>query len=78
MANRLNRNNVDESAEDIHNDVSQLADTLEEVLKSWGSDAKDEADAARKSPGAAERDACPSEREQPCAAGRSRCRRLCR
>ena len=48
MANRLNRNNVDESAEDIHNDVSQLADTLEEVLKSWGSDAKDEADAARK------------------------------
>lgn len=28
MANRLNRNNVDESAEDIHNDVSQLADTL--------------------------------------------------
>ncbi|HFR4133084.1 TPA: hypothetical protein ACHVJ7_005159, partial [Raoultella ornithinolytica] len=26
MANRLNRNNVDESAEDIHNDVSQLAD----------------------------------------------------
>ncbi len=50
MANRLNRNNVDESAEDIHNDVSQLADTLEEVLKSWGSDAKDEADAARKKP----------------------------
>ena len=48
MANRVNRNNVDESAEDIHNDVSQLADTLEEVLKSWGSDAKDEADAARK------------------------------
>lgn len=48
MANRANRNNVEESAEDIHNDVSQLADTLEEVLKSWGSDAKDEADAARK------------------------------
>ena len=43
MANRANRNNVEESAEDIHNDVSQLADTLEEVLKSWGSDAKDEA-----------------------------------
>ena len=39
MANRANRNNVEESAEDIHNDVSQLADTLEEVLKSWGSDA---------------------------------------
>jgi ElaB/YqjD/DUF883 family membrane-anchored ribosome-binding protein len=48
MANRVNRNNLDESAEDIHNDVSQLADTLEEVLKSWGSDAKDEAEAARK------------------------------
>ena len=48
MANRANRNNVEESAEDIHNDVSQLADTLEEVLKSWGSDAKDEAEAARK------------------------------
>lgn len=56
MANRANRNNVEESAEDIHNDVSQLADTLEEVLKSWGSDAKDEAEAARKSAGAAERD----------------------
>ena len=48
MANHVNRNNFDENAEDIHNDVSQLADTLEEVLKSWGSDAKDEADAARK------------------------------
>ena len=24
MANRANRNNVEESAEDIHNDVSQL------------------------------------------------------
>ena len=41
MANHVNRNNFDENAEDIHNDVSQLADTLEEVLKSWGSDAKD-------------------------------------
>jgi ElaB/YqjD/DUF883 family membrane-anchored ribosome-binding protein len=48
MANRANRNNAEDSAEDIHNDVSQLADTLEEVLKSWGSDAKDEAEAARK------------------------------
>lgn len=35
MANHVNRNNFDENAEDIHNDVSQLADTLEEVLKSW-------------------------------------------
>lgn len=41
MANHVNRNNFDENAEDIHNDVSQLADTLEEVLKSWGSDAKE-------------------------------------
>ena len=40
MANHVNRNNFDENAEDIHNDVSQLADTLEEVLKSWGSDAQ--------------------------------------
>ena len=28
MANHVNRNNFDENAEDIHNDVSQLADTL--------------------------------------------------
>ncbi len=35
MANHVNRNNFDENAEDIHNDVSQSADTLEEVLKSW-------------------------------------------
>ena len=48
MANRANRNNAEDSAEDIHNDISQLADTLEEVLKSWGSDAKDEAETARK------------------------------
>ena len=48
MANHVNRNNFDENAEDIHNDVSQLADTLEEVLKSWGSGAKDEADAAKR------------------------------
>ena len=40
MANHVNRNNFDENAEDIHNDVSQLADTLEEVLK-------EEAEAAR-------------------------------
>ena len=48
MAKQVNRNDLDENVEDIHSDVSQLADTLEEVLKSWGSDAKDEADAARK------------------------------
>ena len=58
MANRANRNNVEESAEDIHNDVSQLADTLEEVLKSWGSDAKDEAEAARNGNNRVQQAAC--------------------
>jgi len=48
MFNRSNRNDVDESAQDIHNDVSKLADTLEDVLKSLGSDAKGEADATRR------------------------------
>ena len=46
--NRPNRNDINDDAQDIRNDVSQLADTLEEVLKSWGSDAKDEADAAKR------------------------------
>ncbi|WP_281435389.1 DUF883 family protein, partial [Escherichia coli] len=31
----------------LQNDVNQLADSLESVLKSWGSDAKGEAEAAR-------------------------------
>lgn len=48
MFNRPNRNDVDDSVQDIQNDVSQLADSLEAVLKSWGSDAKDEAEAARR------------------------------
>ena len=48
MFNRPNRNDINDDAQDILNDVSQLADTLEEVLKSWGSDAKDEADAAKR------------------------------
>ncbi|MEN0616019.1 DUF883 family protein [Klebsiella indica] len=48
MANRANRNTAEDSAKEIHHDVSQLADTLEEVLKSWGSDAKEEGEAARK------------------------------
>jgi ElaB/YqjD/DUF883 family membrane-anchored ribosome-binding protein len=39
---------VDEDVQDIHSDVSKLADTLEDVLKSWGSDAKDDADVARR------------------------------
>ncbi|WLI76381.1 DUF883 domain-containing protein [Kosakonia sp. H02] len=48
MFNRPNRRDVDEGVEDINNDVSQLADSLEAVLKSWGSDAKDEAEIARR------------------------------
>lgn len=47
MANRANRNNVEESAEDIHNDVSQLADTLEEVAE-HGARLQDRSEAARK------------------------------
>lgn len=35
MFNRPNRNDINDDAQDIRNDVSQLADTLEEVLKSW-------------------------------------------
>jgi ElaB/YqjD/DUF883 family membrane-anchored ribosome-binding protein len=45
---RSNRNDFDEDVKDIHSDVSKLADTLEDVLKSWGSDAKDDADVARR------------------------------
>lgn len=48
MFNRPGRNDVDDDVQDIHSDVSKLADTLEDVLKSWGSDAKDEADVARR------------------------------
>lgn len=48
MFNRPNRNDLQDDAHDIRNDVNQLADTLESVLKSWGSDAKDEAENARK------------------------------
>ncbi len=48
MFNRFNRRDVEDSAEDIQNEVSQLADSLEAVLKSWGSDAGDEADAAKR------------------------------
>lgn len=48
MFNRPNRNDVEDGVQDIHNDVNQLADSLEAVLKSWGSDAKDEADTARR------------------------------
>ncbi|RSB29265.1 DUF883 domain-containing protein [Enterobacter cloacae] len=48
MFNRPNRNDINDDAQDIRNDVSKLADTLEEVLKSWGSDAKDDAEAAKR------------------------------
>ncbi|MBC6535323.1 DUF883 domain-containing protein [Citrobacter amalonaticus] len=48
MFNRPNRNDVDDGVQDIHNDVNQLADSLEAVLKSLGNDAKDEADTARR------------------------------
>ncbi|EKB7821744.1 DUF883 domain-containing protein [Salmonella enterica] len=48
MLNKPNRNDVDDDVQDIQNDVNRLADSLEDVLKSWGSDAKDEAEAARR------------------------------
>lgn len=48
MVSRSTRNDADEGVKEINDDVSRLADTLEDVLKSWGSDAKDEADAARR------------------------------
>lgn len=48
MLNKPNRNDVDDGVQDIQNDVNRLADGLEDVLKSWGSDAKDEAEAARR------------------------------
>ena len=40
MFNWPNRNDVDDGVQDIQNDVNQLADSLESVLKSWGSDAE--------------------------------------
>ncbi|EEN6705548.1 DUF883 domain-containing protein [Salmonella enterica subsp. enterica serovar Rubislaw] len=48
MLNKPNRNDVDDGVQDTQNDVNRLADSLEDVLKSWGSDAKDEAEAARR------------------------------
>lgn len=36
MFNRPNRNDINDDTQDIRNDVSQLADSLEEVLKSSG------------------------------------------
>ena len=48
MFNRPNQNDINDDAHDIRNDVSRLADTLEDVLKSCGSDAKDDAEAAKR------------------------------
>ncbi|MDU1108444.1 MAG: DUF883 family protein [Enterobacter sp.] len=36
------------TTEHLRAELKSLSDTLEEVLKSWGSDAKDEADAAKR------------------------------
>lgn len=49
MANKSEQNamKIDNDVDDINQDVNQLADTLEEVLKSFGSDASDEVDKAR-------------------------------
>ncbi|MBJ3816060.1 DUF883 family protein [Shimwellia pseudoproteus] len=46
MANKTPRD-LDDDTADLTNDASQLADTLEEVLKSFGSDAKEGAEEAR-------------------------------
>ncbi|ALB55938.1 DUF883 domain-containing protein [Cronobacter universalis] len=48
MFNRNTRSDVNAGVDDINQDISRLADTLEGVLKSWGSDAKGEADVARR------------------------------
>lgn len=48
MATLFNRSEVDNEVQDIHNDVSQLADSLEGILKSWGSENKDEVDTAKR------------------------------
>lgn len=48
MFNKPSRSDVDEGVHDIHNDVSQLADSLEDVLKSLGSDVKEEGENVRR------------------------------
>lgn len=47
MFNRPSRTVDDDDAVDLSNDASLLADTLEDVLNSLGSDAKEGADEAR-------------------------------
>ncbi|MGL5969837.1 MAG: DUF883 family protein [Kluyvera sp.] len=48
MFKSLNRNDADDEIQDIQSDVSQLADSLEDVLKSWASDNQDEVETARR------------------------------
>lgn len=48
MADKFTRNDAREGVQEINDDVSRLADTLEDLLKSWGSDAKDEAETTRR------------------------------
>ncbi|WP_064529917.1 DUF883 domain-containing protein [Escherichia sp. B1147] len=48
MFNRPNRNDVDDGVQDIQNDVNQLADSLESVLKSWAEAARSKAQALLK------------------------------
>lgn len=48
MFRRPSQNEVDYAVDDINSDVSKLADSLEDVLKSLGSDVKGEADTARR------------------------------
>ena len=48
MPKLFNRNEAEDEAQDIHNDVSQLADSLEDILKSWASENKDEVETARR------------------------------
>lgn len=48
MATLFGRNDATDEAQDIQNEVNQLADSLEDVLKSWGSDVKGEAEDARR------------------------------
>ena len=57
---------------DINQDVNELADSLEALLKSYGSEAKDEVNSARSQ---AEANPCEIKRwRQSCFAGRPRCR----
>ncbi|SUH07524.1 membrane protein [Salmonella enterica subsp. enterica] len=57
MLNKPNRNDVDDGVQDIQNDVNRLADSLEDVLKSWEAMRKTKPRLPRrKATGVAERD----------------------